>query len=191
MTRLRRYGNEARVLMTRSEPFRFNDPQFALDGDGEFVNCLDNLASNWHISHGNLHIVRVPRGKYAALFLNNEAVILNDRVNPYVFCTPWFRVETEERVLINQRAEYICHNTIHIIRVSSCLQRQRSAPDATPVARCRRARLRRSGSAKRPCCCECPPETAALCDEACVTRCWNPARAVSPARSRTCTRPRS
>lgn len=45
-----------------------------------------------YINHGNIHILRVPKGKLAKIWLGNTPKILDFRKEPYIFNTPYFQL---------------------------------------------------------------------------------------------------
>jgi hypothetical protein len=93
------------ILEHRAEPYAFNVQNFQFGG-------LVSQATP-HIEHGNIHIIRVPQGKYAKVTVGGEAQLLKPRAEPYVFETPYF----EWNNFVNQTENYIGHGKKHILRV--------------------------------------------------------------------------
>ena len=106
-------GNDPLLLPARPEPYVFNDPLFK-KGSELFID-----QSNPYIHHGTIHIVRVPKGKIAKVWVNNKPVLLEYRDKPYTFVTPYFKIDaaSENDYFIDQSNAYIQHGTIHVIRV--------------------------------------------------------------------------
>ncbi|KAJ3063080.1 hypothetical protein HDU98_001059, partial [Podochytrium sp. JEL0797] len=75
-------GVQAVLLPFKVEPYVFNDPLFRFD-----ATISENEAL---ISHGNQHIIRVPSGQVAKIWVNGEAVVLEARSDAYLFNTPYF-----------------------------------------------------------------------------------------------------
>lgn len=72
-------------------------PNFRLD-DNHLVNY-----NNEYIQHGNHHILRIPRGKIAKIWIGTRPYILESRTEPYVFNTPLFKLEPKVSRVDNQR----------------------------------------------------------------------------------------
>lgn len=86
--------------------FKFN-PQMGLVSQSEPV-----------ISHGNLHVIRVPKGSFAKIWIGTEPYILDYREEPYVFSSPLFRMDKNgESFFFNVSEPVISHGTIHILRI--------------------------------------------------------------------------
>lgn len=64
-----------------------HDPNFIFDPSSGFV---DKAAS--YIQHYNLHILRVPAGKVAKVWIGSESLLLESQVDPYVFNTSYFEL---------------------------------------------------------------------------------------------------
>ena len=69
--------------------------------------------SDTHITHGNLHIVRVPVGKLGKLTVDTHPMILPYRKEPYCFNTPLYKFEG----FVDESDRVISHGSIFIIRV--------------------------------------------------------------------------
>jgi len=108
-------NNKPFLLEARTEPYVFNDPLFKLDttGNTNFINAAANV-----IQHGSLHIVRVPVGKIAKIWLNTKPYLLEARTEPYVINDPYCRIESvENNHFFDATANVIHHGSIHIVRV--------------------------------------------------------------------------
>ncbi|KAJ3070059.1 hypothetical protein HDU98_006912 [Podochytrium sp. JEL0797] len=75
-------GVQAVLLPFKVDPYVFNDPLFRFD-----ATISENEAL---ISHGNQHIIRVPSGQVAKIWVNGQAVVLEARSDAYLFHTPYF-----------------------------------------------------------------------------------------------------
>ncbi len=106
-------GNDPLLLPARPEPYVFNDALFKRGND----LLIDQ--SNPYIQHGTIHIVRVPKGKIAKVWVNNKPELLEYRDKPYTFVTPYFKIDqpSENECFVDQASAYIQHGTMHLIRV--------------------------------------------------------------------------
>jgi len=74
------YGGGTHVIL---------DPTFKFDPKDGFVSQLEP-----YIQHSTIHILRVPSGKVAKVWLGTEPQIVESRKDPYVYIDPQFRLET-------------------------------------------------------------------------------------------------
>lgn len=109
-------GFYAKAFTANNTPLLFNegvhvihDPFFKFNKD--FVNQSEN-----YIAHGNLHILRVPEGNFAKIFVKGKAHLLPPRNEPYVFNTPFFQFD-KTKDFVSQNERYIKHGTQHILYV--------------------------------------------------------------------------
>lgn len=87
--------NEAKLLDYQKEPYVFNTPNLTFDDKYDLEQ-----ASAPCISHGTKHLVNVPAGKLALVFVNNKAMILESQEKTYEFNTPLFElVKNKDRSL--------------------------------------------------------------------------------------------
>lgn len=100
-------GNTQAVLLGQG-PHVIHHPNFRLE-----KNPLITLTDNY-IQHGNLHIVRVPRGKLAAIWLGAKPMLLESQEEPYVFDDPTFSISTfnENDYFIDATTPLITHGSI-------------------------------------------------------------------------------
>jgi len=110
-------GQDPYFLQGRSDPYVVIDPQFRL----VFRNGEDFLfdPADQYIEHGNRHILRIPQGKYAKVWIGNTALLLFSQEFPYYIDDPLFKLEKDNnrQFLFNQTDSYISHGTQHLIRV--------------------------------------------------------------------------
>jgi hypothetical protein len=66
---------------------------------------------------GTIHILRVDAGKFAKIWIGNQAQLLTSRPDPYVFHSPVFRFSPAD--VCSQLDSYIQHGTTHILRIPS------------------------------------------------------------------------
>jgi hypothetical protein len=76
----------------------------------QLVSIVD--VNKEYINHKTIHIIRVPKGQYAKITENNIPKILKSGF--YVVDSNYFVYGG----LIDMSAPYICHQTIHIVRVT-------------------------------------------------------------------------
>lgn len=67
-----------------------------------------------YIQHGIYHIIRIPPGKIAKVWIGTTPYFLRAHEGPYVFKHPTFRIE---RPLLDLRSEYIHHGNYHVLRI--------------------------------------------------------------------------
>lgn len=80
-----------RPLIFGEGPHVIHDQNFRVEKQNNalaFVN-QDNI----YINHGTLHILRVPAGEIATIWIGSVPLLLESRPHPYVFDTPLFRLE--------------------------------------------------------------------------------------------------
>src|SRR5262249_14826149 len=102
-------GQEAKILKGQNEPYIFHEPQFELVRDKENEFLFDQ--SNPYINHGTTHILRVPTGKFAKIWLGQKARILQAQDEPYIFHDPQFKLEMKDKktFLFDQSDLHIHH----------------------------------------------------------------------------------
>lgn len=104
-------NGKARLLEHQDEPYIFDTPNFVFDYGRDLVD----LSSNY-VSHQNLHILRVPPGHFAKVWVNGRPELKEPRDEPYIFDTARF-VFNPETDFVKQNEWYIGHGTTHILRV--------------------------------------------------------------------------
>ena len=87
-------GNYAKAFMGSTPvllgqgPHVIHNSNFKFDPKSGFID-----QSAPYIQHGVLHILRVPQGSVATVWVDNEAKILEARKEPYVYNTAFFKLE--------------------------------------------------------------------------------------------------
>ena len=89
-----------------------HDTLFRADTNGE--NLLVDVSSQ-HISHGTIHIVRVPLGSLGKVMIDSKPVLLPYRSEPYGFYTAFLKFEG----FAKQSDSNIELGSLHLIRVPS------------------------------------------------------------------------
>jgi hypothetical protein len=110
-------NNKPYLLTARNEPYVFNDPLFKMDSvNNEYF--FDASANAIH--HGTIHIIRVPVGKIAKIWLNNKPILLEASPDPYIYNDALFRIEQRGTDhLFDATENVISHGSKHIVRVPS------------------------------------------------------------------------
>lgn len=69
--------------------------------------------SQWYIKHGNLHIIRVPPGKIAKVWINNTPYFLQAREQPYFIEDPFFKIDgnNEQELFFDVQTPLLIHGT--------------------------------------------------------------------------------
>jgi regulator of protease activity HflC (stomatin/prohibitin superfamily) len=106
-----RIGNVPYFLVSRKDPYIFNNPLFVFDEKTDLVNQTDT-----YIQNGTLHSLRVPAGYIAEVLLNTKPYLLPSRREPYIINNPQF-VFDEKKGLVKETEVYIHWKTIHKLRV--------------------------------------------------------------------------
>jgi hypothetical protein len=98
------------------------DPTFRLANaepkqlDSNFVSQADH-----YINHGTIHILRIPAGNYAKIWIANQPYLLPSRPEAYVFQNPLFSLEAPDAkkgvYYVSATEAYILHGTIKLLRV--------------------------------------------------------------------------
>ncbi|CAL6004351.1 Conserved_hypothetical protein [Hexamita inflata] len=120
--------NEAQIHYNTFTFVRINKGQYGLALDSgrpivlsEGIHVRNNLlfqvlsivdVNKEYINHRTIHIIRVPKGQYAKIIENNIPKILKSGL--YVVNSNYFVYGG----LIDMGAPYICHQTIHVLRVT-------------------------------------------------------------------------
>lgn len=79
-------NNKPYFLTPRQEPYVFRENVF--EWKQEFVSLTQSI-----ISHKTYHIIQVPKGKIAKVWVGSEPRLLEYQVQPYVIDDPSFRIE--------------------------------------------------------------------------------------------------
>lgn len=69
-------------------PHVIHDPTFRFDSKNGLIAQAD-----LYIQHESIHILRVPAGKIAKIWLGSNPVLLEARQEPYMFNTPYFKID--------------------------------------------------------------------------------------------------
>ena len=102
-------GTQAILLEHRPSEYIVDNPLFRLDSIVPQDAPL--------VSHGNLHRVRVPRGKIGCIWVNNTPRMLTAQEGAFEFDTPYFR--TEQAWLRDAYDKLIVHGSIKRILPST------------------------------------------------------------------------
>eukprot|EP01120_Amphizonella_sp_Union-15-10_P013322 TRINITY_DN6164_c0_g1_i1.p1 TRINITY_DN6164_c0_g1~~TRINITY_DN6164_c0_g1_i1.p1 ORF type:complete len:574 (+),score=133.17 TRINITY_DN6164_c0_g1_i1:43-1722(+) len=81
-------------------PHVIRHPNFRL----EFTDSLVDLATDY-IEHGTYHILRIPRGKIAKIWIGPKPYLLDSKIKPYIFNDPLFHLEPKINPATRQRIE--------------------------------------------------------------------------------------
>lgn len=103
-------GTDKTPVIYGAGPHVIHDPTFMIEEKTAFINILNND----YIYHGNIHILRVPAGKYAKVWINSVPEILPYNSNPYVFKGNF---KVEENYIVDVASTYINHGYINRLRV--------------------------------------------------------------------------
>lgn len=90
-------------------PHVIHDPNFKFDRDRGFVDQVND-----YISHGSIHILRVPAGYVAKIWIGTQPYLLEYRETAYVFDSPLFRIikSNNDKLFFDATAELITHGSI-------------------------------------------------------------------------------
>ena len=107
-------GTDKTPILFGAGPHVIHDPTFMLEEKTAFVNIMTQN----YIAHGNIHILRVPAGKYAKVWINSVPELLPYSPIPYVFKGN-FRTAApgEDNYLVDVSDPYINHGYINRLRV--------------------------------------------------------------------------
>ena len=76
-------------LVPRSQPYVFKEAIFRMD---EMANFSDG-----YIEHGNYHILQIPKGQVANVWIGSVPFILESKEEPYLFKEQNFRIDTPKK----------------------------------------------------------------------------------------------
>lgn len=95
------------ILPPRKEPYVFNEPIFTKERNWTRL-------TTGYISHGNYHILQIPNGKIAKIWVGSHPEILEARSEPYVFDNQTFRLEpkSDNEIFEDATARIIVHGSI-------------------------------------------------------------------------------
>ncbi|EGG23533.1 vacuolin B [Cavenderia fasciculata] len=101
-----------RPVMYGEGPHVIIDPTFVFNETNGFVNQQEP-----YIQHSTIHILRVPAGKIAKVWIGTQPFIIESRREPYVFVDPQFRLVSPEgarknNLFYNATDSYIEHGSI-------------------------------------------------------------------------------
>ncbi len=80
-----------RPLIFGEGPHVIHDQNFRIEKQNNAIPFVNQ--DNIYINHGTLHILRVPAGEIATVWIGSIPLLLESRPYPYVFDTPLFRLE--------------------------------------------------------------------------------------------------
>ncbi len=87
-------------------PHVIHDPNFIFEDD--FVDQVE-----YYISHGSIHILRVPAGYVAKIWIGTNPILLEYREEAYVFDSPLFKlVKNENNLFFKATSELLTHGSI-------------------------------------------------------------------------------
>ncbi len=106
-------------LTGSDKPYHFESSTFNFEpkqAQGHRANEIFEDASAPYIKHGTLHILRVPRGKIAKVWIDNQPQLLEYQDKPYTFDNPTFLLDPKQRdplvLFEDEDAELICHGSL-------------------------------------------------------------------------------
>jgi len=88
-------------------PHVIHDPNFKFDVDKGFIN-----QSNSYITHGSIHIIRVPAGYLAKIWIGNRPFLLEYNEHAYVFNSSLFELLNPNSPFLKATEELILHGSI-------------------------------------------------------------------------------
>ncbi len=95
-------GNKPVILQSIAEEYIFDDQLFKLITKpvvaGQSPEYFEDTTS-LYIEHDNIHIIYVPKGSLAKVWIGNTPYLLRSREQPYVIDNPYFRPATKEIVV--------------------------------------------------------------------------------------------
>lgn len=97
-------------LLFGSGPHVIHDPNFTFDPQTGLVNQVEP-----YIQHGNIHILRVPAGSLAKIWIDTKPYLLESRNEAYVFNSPFFKLkkpEDKKSLFFDATSELIKHGSI-------------------------------------------------------------------------------
>lgn len=97
-------------LLFGSGPHVIHDPNFTFDPEKGLINQVEP-----YIQHGNIHILRVPAGSLAKIWIDTKPYLLESRNEAYVFNSPFFKLQKpgdKSTLFFNATAELITHGSI-------------------------------------------------------------------------------
>ncbi len=98
-------------------PHVIHDATFRFDK----TNGLVDLTNTPYIRHETIHIVRVPAGKMAAVWLGQTPMLLEARDTPYVFNSPYFSINKQgDDYFLDATSRCIIHGSIKRLMPHTC-----------------------------------------------------------------------
>jgi len=90
-------------------PHVIHDPNFNFNPENGFVDQVDT-----YLNHGSIHILRVPAGSIAKIWIGTIPYLLEYKEIPYVFNSPLFKIirESNQNLFFKATAELITHGSI-------------------------------------------------------------------------------
>jgi len=105
-------NNRPELLPSRREPYVYHCPVFEFNPRSGLVSTLEPV-----ISHGVTHILRIPAGFVCKVWQGTEPLLLESRVEPYVFDSPLFKLDDPTDPFCDINEPYIRHQCLHRLRV--------------------------------------------------------------------------
>lgn len=96
------------LLPYRRDPYVFTSPLLKYDGIVQ--------ESTPYIEFGNLHILRVPAGSVALVWIGSKPLLLEYREEPYFFDDPLFRGPSASERFANANTKLVQHGSINRLR---------------------------------------------------------------------------
>lgn len=100
-------GNDQPVILD-SGMHMVVDPTFKFDPNRGFVN-----KASPYLFHHSVHILQVPKGKLAKVWLGMTPILLESRPEPYVFNSPYFKIDkVNDELFVGTEMKYIAHGSL-------------------------------------------------------------------------------
>jgi hypothetical protein len=141
--------NQPYILESRREPYVFKNALFSFNSASDFADC-----GAPYIRNGSLHVLQVPKGKVATVWVGAKPALLYHRNQPYVILDNLFRLEpranpnakqqrSSEDLFFSSNAEVIRHGSVKriiprtgfvaVIYENGHLQVRPPPPDGEPI----------------------------------------------------------
>ena len=90
-------------------PHVIHDPNFTFNKDKGFIDQVDH-----YISHGSIHILRIPAGCVTKVWIGSEPILLESRNDAYVFDSSIFKIVKSGKgeIFFKSTSELITHGSI-------------------------------------------------------------------------------
>lgn len=89
-------------------PHVIHDPNFKFDMTNGFINQVE-----YYISHGSIHILRVPAGYVSKIWIGSQPYLLEFRDTEYIFDSSLFKIiKADDSLFFKATSEIIIHGSI-------------------------------------------------------------------------------